>query len=246
MINIKAILLSLLGLISFLPGVAQTLNEDLKFEERVFDFGNVDELGGKITHIFKVKNTGKEPIALVSSRTGCNCVEVKLPREEIKPGATAKVAVTYNPNYRPGPFSKEIAVMSSGSRYNRIWIKGNVIAGKHPVEEKYRYGYGDGLWMNLKLLSFGSMPKGGEKSVELRFANGSEKPMTVRFEPSEPNFGLTMPAECTLEPNGEAKVDFGIKLKNPFSGRKTTKIYPIVNGKKLSMPLNVLVIGFEN
>lgn len=130
-------------LISICPtAIAQTLNESVRFDEKIHDFGSIGETDGKVTHRFVFTNTGRDTVTLTRARSGCSCVHAEVSRRPVLPGRTGYVDVTFDPDYRPGHFSKEIVVFSTDNRYNRIWVKGDVTPGIHPLTEKYRYDYG--------------------------------------------------------------------------------------------------------
>ena len=104
---------------------AQTLSDELVFEERVFDFGEIKEENGLVSHEFEFKNVSQKVISINGVTSGCGCVQFEFPKEPLRPNATGKVKVPYNPAYRPGFFSKEVVVLSNNNaNYNRIWVKG--------------------------------------------------------------------------------------------------------------------------
>lgn len=112
----------------FLSVVAQASSQPLTFKERVFDFGEIKEQDGVVSHIFVFKNESKIPVSISRVRSGCSCISIRFSSEPVRPGEKAAVTVSYNPAYRSGFFSKEIVVLSNnGKAYNRIWIKGIVV-----------------------------------------------------------------------------------------------------------------------
>ncbi len=53
-------------------------NTVLITEESSFDFGSISMANGKVTHKFKVKNTGAEDVNLKKLYTSCMCTEANL------------------------------------------------------------------------------------------------------------------------------------------------------------------------
>ena len=88
----------------------------------VYDFGNVKENGGIVSHGFVVKNTGKSPLIIKSARASCGCTVPEIPKEPIKPGESAVLKVSYDPKGRPGEFEKNIQVKSN-AKDSRVTIK---------------------------------------------------------------------------------------------------------------------------
>jgi archaellum component FlaG (FlaF/FlaG flagellin family) len=99
----------------------------LKFAEETYDFGTVVE-GPQITHDFKIKNEGKEPLILSNVHASCGCTVPTWPKEPILPGKESVVSATYNTSGRPGHFSKSITIESNATGGNKIVvITGDVI-----------------------------------------------------------------------------------------------------------------------
>src|SRR5262245_10951284 len=111
----------------------QELSTSLVFEERVFNFGTINEKDGKVSHTFYFKNTSKTPVTIGDVNTGCSCVGNVLRKGPVKPGERASLAITFDPSYKSGFVSKEIFIFSeNGQKYNHVWVEGNVTAGEHP------------------------------------------------------------------------------------------------------------------
>ena len=52
--------------------------DSLKIEETSFDFGTISMANGKVSHIFKVKNAGLEPVTMSKLYTSCMCTSASL------------------------------------------------------------------------------------------------------------------------------------------------------------------------
>lgn len=234
------LIILLASLQSWLYG--QETTSPLSFDERVFDFGKILEKNGKVSHTFFFKNTGKTPVIINDITSGCGCTNHEYSKKPIPPREIGKITISYNPAYRPGFFSKEIVIFSNNRKtINRVWVKGSVIPSEHPVEDDYPYAFGNGLHTNLKVLSFGRIAVGKSKEIELKYANDTDKPMTLKFivEGENTDIGFTNPNKLTAKERGKMIVSYTMK-KN--SNKETIiNIYPVVNGKKLSQPLQVKV-----
>jgi hypothetical protein len=112
------------------PKPAATVNPNapiLTFTEQSYDFGTVVE-GPQITHDFKIKNEGKEPLILSNVHASCGCTVPTWPKEPILPGKESVISATYNTSGRPGHFSKSITIESNSNGGNKIInITGEVI-----------------------------------------------------------------------------------------------------------------------
>jgi len=245
--------LLLLILFPALVAVAQEADEGFKpsatvtVDERIHDFGEFKEADGIVTHKFRLTNNGKEPAVIVRAKYGCTCISVDYPRKPIMPGKSAEITVTYNPYYRPGHFSKEIALVFADRSYRKIWVKGDVLPMQHPVSENNPYGYGDGIWMNLGKVVLGHLQPGGEKSMKLRLANDNDYPVELSFSmPRDAAIDLRLPPRITIRPKEETTVRISAVGHMAFSGIRSTKLTVLVNGKPLKQQLEVTAHGTLN
>lgn len=214
---------------------AQEVNKSVKFEKTIHEFGKISETGGKVTYNFKFKNVGRDTVAMTFARSGCGCVTASVPKEPILPGKTGVVTVSYDPEYRPGKFSKEIAVISNGKKYNRIWINGEVMPGKHNIASSYRHNLGGDLYSSYRVLNFATVAPGKEKTIDLTLGNNSSAVMQVNFSlsASYPELSAVFPSKITLQPGQAQKIPVKVKVLKHFAGEKTIKVFPRLGKKNL-------------
>ena len=107
---------------------ADNSKAQIKFSETLHDFGNIKEDGGPVTTEFTFTNEGKEPLVITSARAECGCTRPEYPKDEIAPGATGTIKVTYNPLGRPGGFTKVVTVRCNGNPGKvNLKIRGTVL-----------------------------------------------------------------------------------------------------------------------
>lgn len=100
----------------------------IKFEKTSYDFGMIKEEGGKVSHEFRFTNVGTAPIVIKDARAECGCTKPEYSKEEIAPGASGVIKVTYNPLGRPGGFTKVVTVRCTGSPGKvNLKIRGTVV-----------------------------------------------------------------------------------------------------------------------
>lgn len=87
----------------------------IEFTEKTYNFGTIPENGGKVSHSFTFTNKGDANLVIMDAYADCGCTVPEFPKQPIKPGGTGTIKVTYNPQYRPGPFVKNITVKSNAS-----------------------------------------------------------------------------------------------------------------------------------
>ena len=96
-------------------------------QETSHDFGTIKEADGKVSHTFKISNTGEAPLVLTRVIASCGCTTPEWTKEPIAPGKSGDIKITYDPKDRPGPFAKTISVYSNGKTGSYILtIRGEV------------------------------------------------------------------------------------------------------------------------
>lgn len=216
---------------------AQTVNESIKFDEKIHNFGEIGETAGKVSHRFRFTNTGQDTVLLLHARAGCACVQAKVPEQPVFPGHSGYVTVTFDPDYRPGHFSKEIVVFSKGNKYNRIWVKGDVIPGVHKLTESYRYDLGWGLLSKYQVMNFGTVSTSSPSQKTLALANDSTETLRLDFI-TEDDPRVTVNSGCLLHPGQEASVEVIVAADAVSTEPTTVKLIPVANGRHLT-PINV-------
>ena len=84
----------------------------IEYESDKFNFGVVDE-GEIVKHIFKFKNTGKEPLIISNAKGSCGCTVPTWPKEPVPPGGMGEIKVEFNSKGKPGPQSKRVTVTAN-------------------------------------------------------------------------------------------------------------------------------------
>jgi hypothetical protein len=160
-------------------------------------------------------------------------------------GKTGTVIVNFNPNHRPGKFSKEVVVMlNNGKAYIRLWVKGNVKGYQHPVKEECPYCLGEGLYMSQTTLAFLYLSKGKSHTYQLLVANDSDNPITVKLNRVPDNRVLKMPEMLKLKARERTSITVNYTAPRSYSYRRHIEIRPSVNGKEVK-PLRVTWSGSQ-
>lgn len=152
----------------------------ITYDKTEHDFGKINEADGKVTTIFTFKNEGMSALVLSNVRASCGCTTPNWTKEPINPGETGEITVTYNPNGRPGHFSKTITVTSNATEpTTKLFIKGEVIPKPAaPAPNSYPVKMGN-LSLKSQSVNFGSLKKGQTVSREIEYANKSDKEVAV-------------------------------------------------------------------
>lgn len=82
---------------------------ELTFSKKEHNFGVIKE-GEKVETTFKFTNTGTSDLIINSASGSCGCTVPDYPKEPIKPGATAKMKVSFDSNGKPGKQKKSVKI----------------------------------------------------------------------------------------------------------------------------------------
>ncbi|MDR2469108.1 MAG: DUF1573 domain-containing protein [Tannerella sp.] len=98
-------------------------------DSAMFDFGDINEADGPVSHTFTVINNGELPLVISRVVPSCGCTSPEWTKEPIPPGKTGAIKATFNPAGVRNNFTKTINVYSNGKsgRSYTLTIKGNVI-----------------------------------------------------------------------------------------------------------------------
>ena len=207
----------------------------ITFDKTDHDFGKINEGDGKVTTIFTFKNEGMEPLVLSNVRASCGCTTPKWPREPIEPGQTGEITVTYNPNGRPGRFTKTVTITSNATEpTTRVTIKGEVIPKPAKPVDNYPVKMGE-LSMKTRDVNFGKVNDHATKTYEIEYANQTDHEITVAILPAKGQETF-LDAVVTLEkvkPNETGKVQIAMTTENTGKyGPQDGSFLIVVNGKQ--------------
>ncbi len=232
----RAVLFALLTLTLLTPLTATAAEpqflDTFRPDNRVHDFGRIRESDGRVTHIFRLRNEGNKPVAISAVNTWCGCMVAGYTKRAIRPGETANISVTLDPDHKSGKFIKQVVVLTDGGqKYVRLWVKADITPEVHPISEECPYDFGQGLWMSQKMLPFPDLDKGQEYGFDLRVGNNTQRRMTVTFTRQPNNRVLRMPESLTLAPGERKTIRVSYRYPRRHPHPCYVDIHPTVNGK---------------
>lgn len=108
----------------------------IEYEKTEFDFGTIDD-GEVVNHVFKFKNTGKEPLIISNAKGSCGCTVPQWPREPIAPGASGEIKVEFNSKGKTGLQTKKVTITANTNPTQTfLTISGTVnkVGGEEPAK----------------------------------------------------------------------------------------------------------------
>lgn len=220
----------------------------LTFTETVWDFGDIKEVDGDVSHVFKFTNNGSNAIILENVSVSCGCTSPNYSKQPVKPGGKGEIKIVFDPSDRPGKFSKEIYITSNGGKNrNTLIVEGNVIPRPRKVEEDYPFLMSDGVRFNNLSLNFRYVEQEAPASMFLKYANTSDKDAVIDFEVSPDDGNIKVQAEKTACAGCKGNITVTAQIpKGDTYGKFIYRIYPIVNGKKERQSFSISGIATDN
>ncbi len=84
----------------------------VKFDTNSHDFGNIKP-NDKVSHVFKLTNTGKSSLIIRKITTSCGCTAVTPEKKVIEPGETVPVEVKFDSQGKSGRQHKTISIVTN-------------------------------------------------------------------------------------------------------------------------------------
>lgn len=224
-------MLTLLVIFAVHTSNGQSLAE-VKFEKMDYNFGKIKEADGPATFDFKFTNTGKIPLIIQGVEASCGCTTPEWSREPVLPGKTGFIKVSYNPEFRPGIFTKSISVMANIPKSVVILtITGEVIPRDLKIEDIYSVDFGK-IRLKSKELSFLKVKDNEVKTDTLSFYNPGTAPVSVSFKDVPPHISIvTVPTRVPAKAKGSIVISFNGQ-KKPSYGYLSATIPISFNGEK--------------
>lgn len=136
-------IISILCWLSCISGWTQQ-PEPLLFRESVWDFGTIREENGPVEHEFFFRNASGNTVTITNVTTSCGCTTPTWTEGPIEAGRNGSIKVRFDPDGRPGYFSKEVSITTEPpARSIILVIKGGVVIGHHPPGHRLEHANGN-------------------------------------------------------------------------------------------------------
>lgn len=205
--------------LSFSALVFGQQTKQLQFREESFDFGNILEDKGPVTHEFVFTNTASRPVKILTVQASCGCTTPGWTKEPIEPGKTGFIQASFNPKGRPGHFNKSLTVTTDLDASPIILqIKGQVNTEGNVNPSEFSVVNG-GLRFKNTAFNMGKVLIKDEYAVrDFWVSNGSTKPVTFSGKFVAPKHMKVEVEPLTLAPGakGKIKLSYNGKIKNQY------------------------------
>ncbi|MCM1033511.1 MAG: DUF1573 domain-containing protein [Odoribacter sp.] len=225
--------------ISSLPAVAEA---SVRWLETVHNFGAFAEETGPVSCKFKMVNDGPGAASIVAARATCGCTQPRYDVRSLAPGDTAELSVTFDPQGRPGRFTKQIYVETSGTpQKQKLEITGVVIGAGATVARRFPVDMGP-LKLATGGIMLGEVTKGHLKTIYTEGYNRSADSLRVTIT-RKPGFVEIIPSPAVAAPGEQITlISYLNSAKCPLYGlvEEEVTISP-VPGQEYTIPLTVII-----
>lgn len=198
---------------------ATVASADVRWIKTEHDFGALSEELGAIDAVFEMVNESDAPVRILDARATCGCTQPKVPKDDIAPGDTARIKVTYLASGRPGRFSKKIYVRTSDkpSQQRTLTISGTVIGASATLASRFPVTAGP-MRLRTATVAFGDVVRGKQKTIFVEGYNMSSDTISPEITglPSYIDLNVT-PAH--VAPGEQVQLTFTLQtLRDPQWG----------------------------
>jgi hypothetical protein len=206
----------------------------LHFAVPEWDFGEIREEAGPVTHTFEFTNTGSAPVAIDRVTASCGCTTPDYPKTPIAPGAKAHIKVTFDPMGLPGDNSKIVTIVSGGGTHrNYLTVSARVTPRPRTVEEDYPHDMGGGVRLSTTLVTHRSVARGNASSMTTKWINTADRALTLAFNLDEVSGRLDIHSPATLCAGCRGEITFTYDLSNTavaVYGPLHDVVRPVIDG----------------
>ena len=228
---------------------ALSARAQLVFSPAAWDFGPIEESGGRVSHVFTGVNRGERPVVILDVVTSCGCTVPEFSRKPVLPGDSTRITVTFDPMNRPGVFDKDLGVYSSERRkIATLSISGSVAPREKSVDELYPFDIGGGVRLDATLCAFTYVYQGSRKQMSVGCLNTSDRTVRLELVPEEASGLLRATAPRNLAPGERGEINFIYEIPSeaPRYGTLRDVFAVRVDGRRSETVLVVHGIGVDN
>ncbi len=188
--------------------------DPIVFVEKIHDFGEIAEEGGNAEFEFTFINNSGRAIKIGSVQASCGCTTPGWSQQPIAQGKTGFVKVSFNPQGRPGYFSKSLTVATDFDANPIILqIKGQVKSGTIEASTKGFPATNGNLRFKFNSFNLGRVYLNKEALVkEFSVYNGGEK--VIHLEKAIVPAQIKVQLPETINPKEEKKIRISFDAKS--------------------------------
>ena len=104
----------------------------------VFDFGEIGESEGAVSHRFAWRNLSSEAMSVLSATGKCSCTTATFAAAAVQASDTSSVVVTFDPKDKVGDFKQRVTVrFGSQPAANYLFVKGRILTSQMRIRRDF-------------------------------------------------------------------------------------------------------------
>lgn len=229
------------------------------FDHYAWNFGEIREAEGTVSHVFTLKNDGSGPLYVGRAIPSCSCITAVLPQEAILPGKTGELIVSFSPSGAVGDTFRSLEITDSEGRLlGTLSIEADVIPIDRSIQERYFYTLGDMLYANLSTVPFGYIYPGDTLTKTVFLANASPEAINIETSlpphlspheaSSQPPFPIVqVGAPTSIAPGEELPLTltYALPAESQWIGTLNDTLRLSINGKPALLPISTSAIVLQ-
>ena len=229
------------------------------FDHYAWNFGEIREAEGTVSHVFTLKNDGSGPLYVGRAIPSCSCITAVLPQEAILPGKTGELIVSFSPSGAVGATFRSLEITDSEGRLlGTLSIEADVIPIDRSIQERYFYTLGDMLYANLSTVPFGYIYPGDTLTKTVFLANASPDAISIETSqpphlspheaPSLPPFPIVqVGAPASIAPGEELPLTltYALPAESQWIGTLNDTLRLSIDGKPALLPITTSAIVLQ-
>lgn len=210
----------LIGFILFSSLVfGQLFQPKLVLQQNSFDFGDIKQ-GQTVSHTFVLTNNGGDLLKISDVKASCGCTAAAPEKNELAPGESTNLKVSFNSTGRMGKQSKTVRIYSNDPQNPEmvLTITGNVVSpggsgNNSPV-----------IYFPETQHDFGKVNEGEKVNYTFRFTNKGTSELIIKDVRSSCGCTAALLSSDTLKPGqeGTIKVEFNTQNRSGKNSKTIT------------------------
>ena len=195
----------------------------LQFDAETYDFGQIEEADGIVSHTFAFTNTSDSPVTIDYVTTSCGCTTASYPTEPIYPNQMCEFTVNFNPARTDGRVYRDIEIFVKGRKdCMRMELTATVTPAPIGIRQMYPHIIAGTVRTAFNNIAFGYIGQGHSVQKSAVLVNDGEQPVRLQAKTSKRNDMLVIECPPSLGAGTAESIVFTYTL--PESGKYGTQI----------------------
>jgi hypothetical protein len=188
---------------------AQLMGPKLVTQQDEYDFGDIKQ-GEKVSHIFVLTNSGGDLLTIKNVKASCGCTAALPEKNELAPGESTNLNVTFNSAGRFGKQKKLIRIESNDPDNPQVivTIKGNVVLSD---DESSSYPV---LHFGQTQHDFGKVKEGKVVDYTFNFRNSGNSTLKIKDIKTSCGCTAALVSSEKLEPGEQGTLKVELDTSN--------------------------------